>query len=1137
MLPNVIIELRHLSKEKYESFFLGTRGQEILKCEFTFNEEDAFFVRGIKYLEDDAQRPNEHVEPGFIKRMGKHFYDLITNKNDAFKNYLSLNEELKKGFYLILALDSKYFKEKLQVKESDDSDALQKRLKSVLQERIKANPEGIEQISKSANLLWQIPWEYLYDGDEFLALSSRIYISRKPIGLKEISTIKSPQPLRLLVVVSSPIELQELNSEMEITIIQEVLDTARRNGWLEIDFLETATLSNLRSKIKHFQPHVLHYTGHGGRLPITNETFLAFEGDDWKLKPLFGDDLKRITADCESLQLIVLSGCMTAQTHNQDAFRGIGTSLLQDNLPAVLAMQYSILDKSGVEFARKFYEELSRGSRVTEAVKEARFRLYDLRGKDRADWGIPILYLRTPEVHLIDPTLQSRRRVVEREQINIGVLPVVRGFVGRKKEIRLICQAINNHQKTTVYIFGLGGIGKTALVAKIIEKTQQDKSIEGVCVIRCNETDPIFANVIKKISNFISYQGKREHAKAAQYLTDSRISIDERVSLFNNITKDYKYLFIFDNFESLFVGLSPNGELKDNNLTKFFSSLFNHRWKSTFIFTSRFEWQLLAGKSKNDFIFNFGVPLANLLEIQLSGLDNHQIIQYMNNLEGSLSRLEYKEQLRLLPLIKGYPKIVELLDSYLNVHTLSEVFKDKELWNKVIEDVGKFFIDGLWKELNNNEQKTLSFFSVFRRPLRKQDIHTLVPFLRLPNKLTRYSLLEFVGKDQGYIVHPIVSEYVLSKFGKEKHKSLHKKAADFYIHRYDALLKRIFKDYDLDSLRKLCAVMAILENQGGRKQVEKICGSLIEIHHHLFQAEEYKRAGYIVNTIFAFLTTLGYRDHAKYLMEKTIGTLDTLNGREKIGIEGNYATLLLMEGKQQEALTIYKKCVDYFKNTNDKRNTAVFISQQAEIYYELGEYEKALNYEQKALSLSQDVGDKQGNAKSYFRIAQIHHRVGKCNEALISIRQAKKLAQELENKQLEAGCLHLLGCILNSLGEYQKAFEYFSESLNISKQTGDVANWTASLHEIGRFMLSARKIKEALHCFQTELEINREIGIPIKIAKALEAIGVVFERQGYYQEAMIKYREAYNLMKKFGSPIDVSNIERNIARAKEKIKK
>jgi hypothetical protein len=473
---------------------------------------------------------------------------------------------------------------------------------------------------------------------------------------------------------------------------------------------------------------------------------------------------------------------MTAQTHHQDALKGIGTSLLQDSLPAVLAMQYSILDESGIEFASKFYEELSQGSSVLEAVNEVRLRLYDLRGKDRADWGLPALYLRTPEIHLIDTSMPPKSLATEPEQVDIGGLPVVRGFVGRKKEIRDIRQAINLPQMPAVYIYGLGGVGKTALTAKSIEKVKQDKSVEAVCVIRCDKIEPTFATVIERVANFISYQGKEGHARAGQLLKESTIAIDERVSLLNNAIKDRRYLLIFDNFESLFVGQAPCGELGDKDLTSFFSSIFDHNWHSTFVFTCRYEWQLLSEK---------GLPVENFLTVHLPGLTGHQSIQHMNNLAGPLSRLEYKEQLRLLPLIKGHPKTIEVLDSYLHKHTVSQVLEDESLRAKVIEDIGAYFMDGLWQDLNTDEQEALGILAVFRSPLTAQDIQRLVPKKEALKKLTGYSLLQLEGEGMGYVVHPVVSEYVLAKIGKEECKRLHKRASDFYIHKHDELLKKV----------------------------------------------------------------------------------------------------------------------------------------------------------------------------------------------------------------------------------------------------------------------------------------------------------------------------------------------------------
>jgi tetratricopeptide (TPR) repeat protein len=782
-------------------------------------------------------------------------------------------------------------------------------------------------------------------------------------------------------------------------------------------------------------------------------------------------------------------------------------------------MQYSILDESGIEFAGKFYEELSQGSSVIEAVNEVRLRLYDLRGKDRADWGLPALYLRTPEIHLIDTSMPLKHQATKPEQVDIGGLPIVRGFVGRKKEIRDIRQAINQPQMPAVYIYGLGGVGKTALTAKVIEKVKQDKSVEAVCVIRCDKIEPTFANVIEKVANFISFQGKEGHARVGQLLKESSIAIDERVSLLNNAIKDYRYLFIFDNFESLFVKQAPRGELIDDDLTRFFSSIFDHNWHSTFVFTCRYEWQLLPEK---------GLPVENLLSIQLPGLTRQQTIQHMNNLAGPLSRLDHKEQSRLLPLIQGHPKTIELLDSYLKIHPVSQVLEDENLRGKVIEDIGAYFMDGLWQNLNTDEQEALGILAVFRSPLKAQDTQRLVPKKEALKKLTGYSLLQLEGEGRGYVVHPVVSEYVFTKIGKEGCKKLHKKASDFYIHKHDDLLKKV-SDRKAEPLEVLCAVMRMLAQRGMREQADVMTSTLLEINHHLFEAREFEQADDIVNAIWNYLNMQGLRELAKELLKKSI---DSLEGRSKIGAKGNLATLLNEEGKWQKALAIYQECVDYFKKDNDQYSIAIFVGQQAQIYQDRGEYEQALNFEQESRALKEEIGNKEGIVISHYRIAQLLDSMERYEEALKQGEKGLEMARELENPQLEAAFLHHLGLTLNDLNCPKEAFKRFSESLAIKEQIGNKEGQADSLVAIGNLLRRAGQFKKALGCFQEALNIYRERGDPVKVAISLEAIGVVFEEQGHYEEALIKYQEALQLKQQYGSPQGIAHTERNIARVK-----
>ena len=387
------------------------------------------------------------------------------------------------------------------------------------------------------------------------------------------------------------------------------------------------------------------------------------------------------------------------------------------------------------------------------------------------------------------------------------------------------------------------------------------------------------------------------------------------------------------------------------------------------------------------------------------------------------------------------------------------MLEDENLWSKVIEDIGAYFMDELWQDLNNDEQHALGILAVFRIPLTVQDIQKLVPKKEALIKLRGYSLLQLEGEGRSYVVHPVVSEYVLAKIGTEESKQIHKKASDFYIHQHDDLLKSM---PEAEPLKVLCAVMEMLAKRGMREQTDAMASSLLEIHHHLFEAGEYKQAGAIVTAMVPFLNMQGLRDLAKELLKKSI---DSLEGFSRYVAMGNLATLLNYEGKWQEALDTHQECLEFFRSVDAKPQTETVISQQALIYQQQGKYEQAFNLEQESLALEEEIGDKEGIVVSHYRIAQLLHRMGRYDEALEQGKEGLKLAQELENQRFEAAFLHQLGMTLNKLNRPKEAFKHSSRSLAIWECINDQEGQADSLIEIGRLLLGARRFNEALNRF------------------------------------------------------------------------
>ena len=368
-------------------------------------------------------------------------------------------------------------------------------------------------LHESAAILWKLPWEYLHDGNDFVALTGRFLLGRKPEGLAEIDPEPTALPLKVLIIIAAPSGVAELNTEHELALIQEALDDGVRAGHIDIDYLEDATLDQIDETVRTVNPHVIHYTGHGGYDREKQASFLALENDDGKLHRAYADELAPIVREADNLRLLFLSGCQTAQTGADDAFAGVATGLLNVGVPAVIAMQFSILDSSATNLAKRVYQALANGETPAGALYRGRQTLR--RGNPGFDWGIPSLYLRAQRMQLVDPTATVAERT-ERIAHDVGGLPLPPHFVGRKQELRQLRRVLRDGRVNAAFVQGIGGMGKSTTVAKLIARPGATIQLDDVLVIRCHEIDPL--EIPQKIFHFWAGQGKAGHAEAGQLL-------------------------------------------------------------------------------------------------------------------------------------------------------------------------------------------------------------------------------------------------------------------------------------------------------------------------------------------------------------------------------------------------------------------------------------------------------------------------------------------------------------------------------------------------------------------------------------------------------------------------------------------
>jgi tetratricopeptide (TPR) repeat protein len=302
------------------------------------------------------------------------------------------------------------------------SDEMRSILRSSLdQARAQGNGLRVRLRLNDAPELANLPWEYLYNRalNRFLTLSVQTSLVRY-LSLSEIiPPLLVQPPLRMLVMISSPSDMQTLDVEQEWGKLKSALGTLEQQGLIALDRLENGTLAALQRQLRRREYHIFHYIGHGAYDPRSQDGMLLLEGEDKRGRLVSGADLGIMLHDASTLRLVVLNACEGARTSRSDPFAGVAQSVVQQGIPAVIAMQFEITDQAAITFAHEFYAALVDGLPVDGSLTEARKAIL-AEGND-VEWGTPVLYMRAPEGVLFSmgerqsslPTTADRSIVVE----------------------------------------------------------------------------------------------------------------------------------------------------------------------------------------------------------------------------------------------------------------------------------------------------------------------------------------------------------------------------------------------------------------------------------------------------------------------------------------------------------------------------------------------------------------------------------------------------------------------------------------------------------------------------------------------------------------------------------------------------
>jgi hypothetical protein len=250
--------------------------------------------------------------------------------------------------------------------------------------------------------LADLPWEFLYvqSVNRFLALSVQTPLIRYMDLPEVLQPIAVTPPIRVLVMISSPTDYPSLDVEAEWQRLNDALGDLIKAGTLSLERMEEATLTALQRRLRRSQYHIFHFIGHGEFDQTLQEGVLLLEREKQRGHRVGSQYLGMLLHDHESLRIAVLNACEGARSSKHDPFAGSAQTLVQQGIPAVIAMQFEIADDVAQTFAHELYGALADGYPIDAAVTEARKAIFAM-GRE-VEWATPVLYLRAPDGRIFD---------------------------------------------------------------------------------------------------------------------------------------------------------------------------------------------------------------------------------------------------------------------------------------------------------------------------------------------------------------------------------------------------------------------------------------------------------------------------------------------------------------------------------------------------------------------------------------------------------------------------------------------------------------------------------------------------------------------------------------------------------------
>jgi WD40 repeat protein len=433
-------------------------------------------------------------------------------------------------------------------------------------------------------------------------------------------------------------------------------------------------------------------------------------------------------------------------------------------------------------------------------------------------------------------TLQGHAVFSETYKVDWGEAPDTGQFYGREKELAALQQWIVDEHCRMVAVVGIGGMGKSSLVATLVEQVKE--SFDYILWRSLHNAPPLL-KILKEAIRFFSDQRKIE-------LPENEV---EQVPLLIQCLRDHRCLLVLDNFESVLQGGSYAGQYKEGyeGYGKLLQQVGQARHQGCLLLTSREKPKEVAdleGASSSVHT----LPLAGLISVEV------QEILKNKGLSGVDEALA-----DLVDLYSGNPLALKLVAEPIKELFQGDIASFLQEDRTVVSDIFAL-MDQQFHRLSKAEQDIMYWLGIEREPVSldslREDIVDPVSkkeVLAVLQSLRRRSMIETSGIGS-FTLQPVIMEYVTDHFVDRISQELSTETIRLF--GSHALMKAQTQDYIRESQKRLILkpIAQQMINSVGRAGFAEMCVRILA----QLRATHPEQPSYVAGNILNLLIQLKY---------------------------------------------------------------------------------------------------------------------------------------------------------------------------------------------------------------------------------------------------------------------------------------